>query len=404
MTYLFLFLSFAGCEASKSKKSIPTIAEQFTLRTTEIDDTNHGTISVQQTIFFDRTNRRSHMVADGTLCQGHVEEIIRCDAGRTSGYTLTMGGPPGQHPSQWDCTNRTLFHLSPSTCPFAPFFSFPDNATYVGVTNITQHNISFPVVCDAWMFWKAGEQWMFYAQKDASVPARIQKIRTFHSTNHVWHIDFTHFAPGPPEPLSVFAPPSSVTCKKTVPLTLKSSKQVRGCGVGIDFDRRRRRNDIQRKKTAWKTEQTTSTSRNTVTVYNHTSQSIALLGQRLLSELDARQNIYHANTTLWSTKESSFHLFATNRTEHCHYHPRETVSTTLKGTGAFRVAYSSPIVQHPGDLFVIPKGKPHAFGPVVGGSPVLVSVMWSPPAGHFDEDDVWVWDDDVTIFTTGCVM
>ena len=266
LLFLFHFLSFAGCEASKSTKSIPTIAEQFTLRTTEIDDTNHGTISVQQTIFFDRTNRRSHMVADGTLCQGHVEEIIRCDAGWTSGYTLTMGGPPGQHPSQWDCTNRTLFHPTPSTCPFAPFFSFPDNATYFGVTNITQHNISFPVVCDAWMFWKAGEQWMFYAQKDASVPARIQKIRTFHNNNttsnhvHVWHIDFTHFAPGPPEPLSVFAPPASVTCKKTVPLTLKSSKQVRGCGVGIDFDRRRRRNDIQRKKT----EQTTSTSTNTV--------------------------------------------------------------------------------------------------------------------------------------------
>ena len=144
LLFLFLFLTFAGCEASKSTKSIPTIAEQFTLRTTEIDDTNHGTISVQQTIFFDRTNRRSHMVADGTLCQGHVEEIIRCDAGWTSGYTLTMGGPPGQHPSQWDCTNRTLFHLSVRS-----FFLF-SRQRYVRRSNqhhATQHLFSSGLRC-----------------------------------------------------------------------------------------------------------------------------------------------------------------------------------------------------------------------------------------------------------------
>ena len=273
------------------------------------------------------------------------------------------------------------------------------------MTNITQHNVTNPVNCDAWMFWQAQEQWMFYTQKDSSIPARIQKIRTSHPEYHLWHIDFTHFIAGPPAPLSVFDPPAGVSC--TSPSPSEQSEQVvahhidrrRGgtggtvlgfnLGVNINMNRHSENRLIH----------------SAVTVYNQSATNIAAVGQRLISELDASQGIYHTNATLWSTKQSSFHIFATNRTEHCHVHPRETISTTLSGKGAFRVPYSSPIPQNTGDLFVIPEMKAHAFGPAVeDGHPVLVSVMWTPPAGYFDQNHVWIWADDVTIPTTGCKM
>ena len=246
---------------------------------------------------------------------------------------------------------------------------------------------------------------MFYTQKDSSIPARIQKIRTSHPEYHLWHIDFTHFIAGPPAPLSVFDPPAGVSC--TSPSPSEQSEQVvahhidrrRGgtggtvlgfnLGVNINMNRHSENRLIH----------------SAVTVYNQSATNIAAVGQRLISELDASQGIYHTNATLWSTKQSSFHIFATNRTEHCHVHPRETISTTLSGKGAFRVPYSSPIPQNTGDLFVIPEMKAHAFGPAVeDGHPVLVSVMWTPPAGYFDQNHVWIWADDVTIPTTGCKM
>jgi hypothetical protein len=42
--------------------------------------------------------------------------------------------------------------------------------------------------------------------------------------------------------------------------------------------------------------------------------------------------------------------------------------------------YGGQILQEPGDSFFIPKGQPHAFGPLKESiEPVLVSVLWSPP-------------------------
>ena len=57
----------AVVQAAAVAKPIPTIPKQFTLHTTEVDDTNHGAISVKQTIYFDTKNRRSHMVRDLSL-------------------------------------------------------------------------------------------------------------------------------------------------------------------------------------------------------------------------------------------------------------------------------------------------------------------------------------------------
>ena len=103
-------------------------------------------------------------------------------------------------------------------------------------------------------------------------------------------------------------------------------------------------------------------------------------GSALIDQLDATKGIFHANLTLWTSHASSFHLFATNRTEPCHWHPGTTLASTLAGRGAFFVPYTAPQPQNSGDSFFIPIGEPHAFGPAEEGSgPVLVSVLWTPP-------------------------
>jgi len=107
---------------------------------------------------------------------------------------------------------------------------------------------------------------------------------------------------------------------------------------------------------------------------------LAVVAAKLLAKLDASKGLFHANATLWTTKQSSFHLFATNRTEECHYHPGTTLAEVLSGTGAFRVPYGAPVVQRARNSFFIPEGEAHAFGPATEGSgPVLVFVLWTPP-------------------------
>ena len=121
---------------------------------------------------------------------------------------------------------------------------------------------------------------------------------------------------------------------------------------------------------------------------------LAQAGEKLMQQLDAGNGVFHVNLTIWTSHASSLHLFATNRTEPCHFHPGTTLATTLAGHGAFRVPYGSPQPQGAGDSFFIPIGQPHAFGPAKPDSgPVLVSVLWTPPyhAGY-------------TIPTTGCQM
>merc|ERR1711865_1083948 len=77
------------------------------------------------------------------------------------------------------------------------------------------------------------------------------------------------------------------------------------------------------------------------------------------------------------TATTSFHMFATNRTETCHYHPGDTVSTVLWGSGMFYRAAGAPRLQVKGSQYFIPKGNAHAFGHV--GLPAVVTVAWSPP-------------------------
>jgi hypothetical protein len=119
---------------------------------------------------------------------------------------------------------------------------------------------------------------------------------------------------------------------------------------------------------------------------------LSATAEKLISELSWEDGVDAVNATLGVTATHSFHMFATNRTETCHYHPGTTVSTVLWGHGRFfsTNAKSSPQAQPTGSVFVIPPGSPHAFGHV--GMPTIVTVAWSPP--HHAN---------YTIPTTGCV-
>eukprot|EP00941_MAST-03F_sp_MAST-3F-sp1_P000626 g626.t1 len=108
------------------------------------------------------------------------------------------------------------------------------------------------------------------------------------------------------------------------------------------------------------------------------SLDLELEGKKLLSQLNFEKGIFHASKELFRTEKASMHLFATNRTEACHYHKGTTLAQTVKGQGAFRVPYSLPVLQNAGDSFFIPEGEVHAFGPLEN-EPVLVTVLWSPP-------------------------
>ena len=48
------------------------------MRSVEIDDTS-GNIVLNQTLAIDPVAKRSVMIADGALVDGHLEQIIRCD-------------------------------------------------------------------------------------------------------------------------------------------------------------------------------------------------------------------------------------------------------------------------------------------------------------------------------------
>lgn len=112
------------------------------------------------------------------------------------------------------------------------------------------------------------------------------------------------------------------------------------------------------------------------------------IGSRLLKQLSP--TVHAVNDTLLVTETSSYHMFATNRTEPCHYHPAQTVQRVLYGGGQFYVSYGDPVPQRVGDAFVIPPGEPHAFDGQLDG-PSLVLVQWTPP-----------YRDHYVIPTTGC--
>jgi mannose-6-phosphate isomerase-like protein (cupin superfamily) len=117
---------------------------------------------------------------------------------------------------------------------------------------------------------------------------------------------------------------------------------------------------------------------------------LSSIGEELLAELSP--DVEAANRTLLVTATTSFHMFATNRTEPCHYHPGETLQRVLHGGGQFYVPYGHAVPQAVGDSFFIPRGLAHSFDGQLHG-PSLVLVRWTPP-----------YHEPYVIPTTGCIF
>ena len=207
---MLLLLVLSTSARITNAKPIPSISNQFFLKTTEIDDTNNNSVSVHQTIIVDPIEQRSHMTADGPLSGGHLEEITRCDVGWKTGYALTLGGKPGTNVTEWQCTNRTL-NPAPSSCQWSNFWSFPMNSTYQGIEDINLHN-GTKIKCDEWKYWDSGEEYSFHTLIDTAIPVRTAKIFTSIPSYHLWHIDFTDFSGGFSAPVSDFNPPRGIKC------------------------------------------------------------------------------------------------------------------------------------------------------------------------------------------------
>ena len=205
---------FDVVRAPGADKPLPTIAEQFTVSTVEADTTGSKGIVVRQTLVSDQAAKRSKMVADGLLVQGHLMERMRCDLGNRS--FNSMSGGPLPPPAQQTCSNQTM---DPSGCTFNNFWDFGPGAVYAGVEVLQVAGASVP--CDRWSYADDGGNEMAFwaavapdAATGSQVPVRSGKTYNAGGASSpypLWQIDWVGFVPGPP-PIAAFDPPSDLNC------------------------------------------------------------------------------------------------------------------------------------------------------------------------------------------------
>ena len=198
----------------------PDYSETFTVKTVESNPTE-GVI-VRQTIIRDSTSvdtHRSMMQAEGTLVQGVLQQIVRCDI-HPLGWFANIGGP---NKSALQCTNMTR-DPSPSSCQWSPFWTAPSAA------NVSSQDVVLNgTACTRWEWWDAGQQWAFWGT--ATTPLRSAKIFTPHAGWSVWAIDFHSFV-AEPAPLHAFAALPGADCPPSSVPPASSSSSVGSVGPG----------------------------------------------------------------------------------------------------------------------------------------------------------------------------
>lgn len=211
-----LLLTIVSSRFSEGKTP-PAIAEQFSVRVTEVDDTDDGSVTLRQTIVFDMLNKRSHMTADGRLTNGHLEQIKRCDLGSGS-YFLDIEGAPNSSVGSWACKNMSIPDPG-STCQYQPFFPTLSNASYEGVVVCPQNFDSSK--CDKWTYWQSNEKYAWWTLANSSVPVRLAKTIADpnHPSYHLWHLNFDNFKPGPPNASLYRAPTGLRPCQEQVEMS-----------------------------------------------------------------------------------------------------------------------------------------------------------------------------------------
>jgi hypothetical protein len=203
---LYFLLFFVQILLVVLAKDQPVISEDFSLFLIEYD--SNGVITNNETLAFDATLRRSNMYAVGTLVQGAMQQIKRCDMIPHDGWFSTAGGPDASSPQGWVCTNVTLPVASeiPYHCQYGNFWGFPP-MTYNGEEDVDG------VVCDAWQYMSGGYKYGVWVTGDGTVPVRTAKL-----TGQTWSMDFFDWVAGSPAE-QAYEPVVGSPCPPATPQT-----------------------------------------------------------------------------------------------------------------------------------------------------------------------------------------
>lgn len=176
--------------------------DQFTVRT--VESGADGKAVLVQYIALDAAARRSHMVAQGELVNGFLEQTVRCDdntngkMGNVShpGYFLTLNAVNESAPAS-ACSNMSL--PFPSNFDFGHFWTLPpSNASFQGTRTIADPTGAW-VCVDSWAYTNADGSFV-----DSYECLDNRKLRLHSSVEpHKFRIAFYEHNFGAP-PLSAF--------------------------------------------------------------------------------------------------------------------------------------------------------------------------------------------------------
>lgn len=190
----------------------PVINPNFAVDTLEISGpASAGTSNpiVQQTITQDIDERRSNMIAIGSLVNGALQQVKRCDLSPSEGWYVQANGIKPNAPDSWSCTNMTIpvIDEEPQNCQYSSFWTFPKITTYAGVEDINGSK------CDKWTYRmdNSGSVYAFWAIQDKAVPCAAGRIENPSSPDSLYTIFFSNFKSGS-QPESVYYPEAGVTC------------------------------------------------------------------------------------------------------------------------------------------------------------------------------------------------
>ena len=162
-------------------KDVPAISKDFECHLEELDSA--GEVILRQTLVWSATHRRSRMFAEGSLVNGAMQQIKRCDLLPADGWFSNEGGPNAKDPSTWSCTNTTIpaRSESPENCVYGDFWSMAGafDVRYNGVETIRGKK------CDMWSYKAINpndnsvmNMW-FAALEDQAVPCASGRTDTY---------------------------------------------------------------------------------------------------------------------------------------------------------------------------------------------------------------------------------
>ena len=160
----------------------PTFSENFQVNTIEIDLTRNGTVTLQQLLMRDSTTLRNYMLSNGSLTDGWLEEVTRCDI-HPYGWYAQAGGPNAL-PSSWLCQNSTILS-DPLHCQLGTFWApIPANASYAG------QMVEDGRLSNYWKYWENGEQYAFWTATRSPLSGGNRQDRNGTHRMHLWRLIF----------------------------------------------------------------------------------------------------------------------------------------------------------------------------------------------------------------------